>query len=124
MTMHPMRLIFIVLFITLALLLSIFAALQLWRGASPGMSWLGLLLAAASPLSFLLLKPLSRNQTEPLQAIGFSATSGLGLAITMVASWKHGDAAGSAHIWAAISLVSWLIYLKWFARKPVPDQDE
>ena len=88
------------------------------------MSWLGLWLAAAAPLLFLILKQFFVRNSRSLQAIGFSTVCGLGLAITMTSSWKHGDAAGIAHLGAGLCLVLWFLYLRWFVQNPIPEQTD
>src|SRR5688572_3815676 len=100
--MNYLRPIFIFLFVLVVIALFSFAILQLWLETRPVMSWLGLWLAAAAPLLFLVLKQFCAHYMQSLQAMGFSALCGLGLAITMASSWKHGDAAGIAHLGAGL----------------------
>jgi len=92
-----------------------YTTLQLIRHVEPALSWFGLALASLGPLAFFgwifAAKPV-RTDRHP---VGFSVLSGLGLAITMAMSWRHGDAAGIVHIWAAVVLVSWMIYLNWYS---------
>jgi hypothetical protein len=109
--MNFIRLSFIFLFVALLVLVSLYAAVQLGRNMTPWISWLGLLLAATTPLIFLAL---DRFQTKPIQPIAFSSICGLGVAIAMTSSWKHGNAAGMVHIWAGICLIGWFVYLKWY----------
>lgn len=116
--MNYFRLIFIFLFALFAIALFSLAILQLWHGTHPLMSWLGLWLAAAAPLVFLVLKQFFARYSRSLQAMGFSTVCGLGLAITMTSSWKYGDAAGNAHIGAGLCLLLWFFYLKWIVQKP------
>lgn len=40
---------------------------------------------------------------------------GLGLALTMTVSFRYGEVAGSMHIWAGITLLGWLVYLRWYS---------
>lgn len=95
------------------------SAMHLIDGNPPLLSWLGLLLAAAAPLAFIGLRYAPFPALGKTQPLGFSILCGLGLAITMSSSWKHGDAAGDAHLWAGACLVLWFSYLKWSARKQV-----
>ena len=120
--MNYLRLIFVFLFVFVVIALFSYAALQLWRGSQPIMSWLGLWLAAAAHLLFLVLKQFCARYMQSLHATGFSALCGLGLAITMASSWKHGDAAGIAHLGAGLCLLLWFLYLKLFVQKPNPEQ--
>lgn len=109
--MNFIRSAFISLFVLLLVLLSMYAAIQLARNMTPWISWLGLLLAAATPLIFLAL---DRYQAKTIQPIAFSSICGLGVAIAMTSSWKHGNAAGIVHIWAGVCLIGWFVYLKWY----------
>lgn len=111
--MNFLRSAFISLFALLLVLLSLYAGAQLWRNMTPWMSWFGLLLAAAAPLMFLAIARFGANRIEAIQPIGFSAVCGLGVAITMAANWKHGNATGIVHILAGACLIGWLVYLKW-----------
>jgi peroxiredoxin len=100
-----------------------YALLQMLRGVEPLLSWLGMALAALGPLSFFAWvfasKP-SRTERHPVE---HSALSGLGLAICMALAWRHGTAAGWAHAWAAVSLVGWMVYLRWYSPLPKPDAE-
>jgi hypothetical protein len=111
--MNFMRPVFISLFAMLLVLLSLYAGAQIWHNTTLWISWLGLLLAAFAPLVFLTTKQLHTSRKEAIQPIGFSTVCGLGVAITMTASWKYGSAAGVVHVWAGACLIGWLIYLKW-----------
>jgi hypothetical protein len=122
--MNYLRPIFKFLFALVVIALFSYAALQLWHGAHPAISWLGLWLAAAAPLLFLILKQFFARYTQSLQGIGFSTLCGLGLAITMASSWKHGDVAGNAHLGAGLCLVLWFLYRRWFVQNPVTEQTD
>jgi hypothetical protein len=37
------------------------------------------------------------------------------LVITMIASYRFGDAAGDLHLLAGITVIGWLLYLKWYS---------
>jgi hypothetical protein len=114
--MNYLRLIFTFLFALIIVTLFIYSTLQFWQGTHPSMSSLGLLLASAAPLLFLIVKQFLANYTQSLQAIGFSTICGLGLAITLTSSWKYGDTAGIAHWGAGLCLILWFVYLRWIAR--------
>ena len=94
--------------------MSIYAVLQLWQQTTPVASWLGLLLAASPIWIFVIIKGMRPQKPEAAQAFGVSCICGAGLAITMTASWKYGDAAGTTHLWAGGCLLAWVLYLKWY----------
>ena len=106
---------FISAFVTYLLFAFTYALTQLFRGMEPVWSWMGMALAAFGPVAFFawvfITKPARTNQ-HPL---GISLISGLGLAITMLMSWRYGDAAGIVHIWTGLIFISWIMYLRWYS---------
>ncbi len=120
--MNFMRNAFITLFMLLLVVLIFYAGFQLGRKMTPWISWLGLLLAAAAPFIFLAFERFNVDLAGAIQPIGFSAVCGLGVAITMAASWRFGYAAGNTHICAGACLIGWLICLKWHI-KPTSECD-
>lgn len=119
--MNTIRNTFLVLFVCLAFLLAAIAAVQLCTGQSPAISWIGLLLASASPLAFLGFRHLMRRRGEDFHPIVFSGLCGLGVAISMTASWKFGNAAGQIHIWSGICLIAWFVFIRWFGISKAPE---
>ena len=102
-------------FVFYLLCVSAYAITQLIRGTDPVLSWLGMALAAMGPLAFfawVFIRKPARTVQHPL---GYTIISGLGLAVTMAMSWRHGDAAGIIHIWSGLALVSWIVYLRWYS---------
>lgn len=72
-------------------------------------------LATLGPLAYFVrvsLKAQPRTQRHP---VGSSTVAGLGLAICMAMAYRYGQAAGSIHAWAAVPVIGWLIYLRWYA---------
>ena len=114
--MNLLRSLFIVFFAIGVFLLAAYAGFQLVQGAHPALSWLGLLISAATPLAFLARNRFSKTTLHAQQAVGFSACCGLGIAICMASSWKHGDSAGLVHVGAGLCLLGWFAYLKWYLR--------
>lgn len=94
---------------------TIYSFIQLARGAEPLLSWLGLALAAFAPLAFFIKAFLFKSARTPRHPVEYSILSGAGLAMTMAMSYRYGDAAGIMHIWAFITLLLWLIYLRWYS---------
>jgi hypothetical protein len=95
-----------------ACFLSAYAMMQLLRGVNPTLSWLGLFFAATSPITFLFYSRVFRPKNIQHPVV-FSMLCGLGVAISMVASWKYGNTAGMVHVWAGCCLVGWVLYLRW-----------
>lgn len=94
------------------------ASFNLVMAAEPALSWLGLLLTTAAPLAMLALIQASRTRRGRLHPLGFTTMSGLGVAICMAMSWRHGQAAGIVHIFAGASLILWVAYVRLFLRSP------
>jgi peroxiredoxin len=90
-------------------------AMQLVSGAEPALSWLGLMLTGLGPLAFfgwIYVKRPARTERHP---VPYSIIGGLGLAITLAMSWKHGDAAGMIHAWSGLAIIGWFVYLRWYS---------
>lgn len=92
-----------------------YGLVQSIRGMEPLLSWIGLTLCAAAPLLFQARTRLSRSPQTRSTAFVYSAFCGLGLALTLAMSYRYGPAAGNTHIWAGITLLAWLVYLRWFS---------
>jgi len=113
--MNLLKSVFISFFISWLVILSLYAFTQLARGAEPSLSWLGLALAAFSPLVFFIKAFVFKSARTPRHPIEYSVLSGLGLAVTMVMSFRYGQTAGSIHVWAGLTLLGWLVYLRWYS---------
>jgi len=113
--LNLLKSVFISVFITWLAVVSVFAVSQLARGTEPLLSWAGLALAALSPLALFIKAYLARSPRTPRHPVEYSVLSGLGLVLTMVASYRYGEAAGSTHVWAGITLLAWLAYLRWYS---------
>jgi peroxiredoxin len=116
--MNLLKSVFISGFITYLCLLGFYALSQLFRGIEPLISWLGLALCALAPLSFFIKAFLFKSPRTPRHPIEYSILGALGLVLTMAMSYRYEDAAGSIHIWAGITMLSWLIYLRWYSVFP------
>jgi peroxiredoxin len=110
-----LRSFFISFFLLIILTLSLYALMMLLQGKPPALSWLGLALAAGTPMTFFARVLFSPRSVAVDQPLGTTALTGLGLAITMAVSWRYGDAAGMTHAWAGICLIGWVIYLRWYS---------
>lgn len=113
--MNLLKSIFISAFVTWLAVVSIYAFTQLFRGAEPLLSWLGLALAAFAPLAFFIKAFAFKSPRTPRHPIEYSILSGLGLVVTMAMSIRYGQAAGLMHVWAGITLLAWLVYLRWYS---------
>jgi hypothetical protein len=89
-------------------LVAIWAMVQLSRGLAPALSWVGVLLASGAPLVGLLTH---RGPQRP--PLAWTAACGLGVAITMAVSYRYGEAAGTAHVWAGCALIAWFAWVRW-----------
>ena len=113
--MNLLKSVFISAFVSWLALVSMYAFTQLIRGTEPLLSWLGLALAAIAPLVFFIRAFTFKSPRTRRHPIEYSILSGLGVAMTMTMSFRHGQAAGLMHVWAGITLISWLVYLRWYS---------
>jgi peroxiredoxin/multidrug transporter EmrE-like cation transporter len=113
--LNLLKSIFISAFVSWLSLVTIYAVTQLTRGAEPLLSWLGLALTALAPLAFFIKAFVAKSARTPRHPVEYSILSGAGLALTMAMSYRYGDAAGSLHVWAFITLLVWLVYLRWYS---------
>jgi peroxiredoxin len=114
-TLNLFKSVFISVFLAWLSTFSLYSLAQLARGAEPILSWLGLALAAASPLAFFVRIFVARTPRTRRHPVEYSVLSGLGLALTMAMSFRHGEVAGLLHIWAGVTLIGWLAYLRWYS---------
>lgn len=113
--MNLLKSVFISAFVNWLALLSLYAFTQLTQGVEPTLSWLGLALTAFAPLVFFLKAFLFRSPRTPRHPVEYSILCGLGLVLTMAMSFRYGQAAGAIHVWAGITLLGWLVYLRWYS---------
>jgi hypothetical protein len=110
--------VFSIVFVAWLAQLSVYGLIQLARGMEPLLSWIGLLLNAMGPLLFFTRELLFKTPRTFRHPLGYSVLCGLGLAMTMAMSFRHGPAAGHLHVWAGITLIGWIAYLRWFSGAP------
>ena len=113
--MNLLKSIFISGFVTWLAVVSLYAFTQLVRGTEPLLSWLGLALTAFTPLVFFIKAFTFKSPRTPRHPVEYSVLSGLGLVLTMAMSARYGQAAGAIHVWAGITLLAWLVYLRWYS---------
>lgn len=89
-----------------------YALLELARGAEPLLSWFGLAMAALGPLSFLARQRFAGDGRRKPHHLAYTTIGGLGLGICLALSWRFGNAAGAIHVWAGISLLGWVGYVR------------
>lgn len=113
--MNLLKSIFISSFVPWLAFVTIYSITQLARGTEPLLSWLGLALTGLAPMAFFVKAFVAKSARTPRHPLEYTILSGTGLAITMAMSYRYGDAAGSMHIWAFITLLLWLAYLRWYS---------
>ncbi len=113
--MNLFKSVFISGFISWLTVLSFYAFSQLVKGAEPLLSWLGLALAAFSPLVFFIKAFTFKTARTARHPLEYSILSGLGVAVTMAMSYRYGEAAGIIHVWAGITLIAWGAYIRWYS---------
>ena len=113
--MNLLKSLYISTFVLWLTLVSVYAAVQIARGAEPLLSWVGLALAAFAPLAFFIKAFLFKLPRTPRHPLEYSILGGLGLVMTLAISSRYGQAAGAIHVWAGTTLLAWLIYLRWYS---------
>ena len=113
--MKLMKTLFISAFIAWLAAVGLYALAMVAAGNEAMLSWAGVALAALPLLLYLVIAMLRRQPRAERHPVGYSVASGLGLVITMIASYRFGDAAGDLHLLAGISLIGWLLYLRWYS---------
>jgi peroxiredoxin len=93
----------------------VFALMQMFGGAAPVISSLGLTLAAAAPMGFIFWLYLSGRARTSRHPVAVTALCGLGTAITMTANWRFEASSGNLHIWAGLCLLAWFGYVRWYS---------
>lgn len=95
--------------------LSMYSGAQLIRGNTPLLAWLGLCMTTLPLLIFFVKAFLFKSPRTPRHPIEYSLLSSLGLVITLAMSYRYGSAGGIMHVWAGLTLLAWLIYLRWYS---------
>jgi len=113
--LNLLKSLYISTFITWLTVVSVYAFIQIIRGTEPLLSWAGLALAAFAPLAFFIKAFLFKSPRTPRHPVEYSSLCGLGLVMTIAISFRYGQAAGAIHVWAGITLLAWLIYLRWYS---------
>jgi peroxiredoxin len=113
--LNLLKSLYISTFITWLTVVSVYAFIQLARGTEPLLSWAGLTLAAFAPLAFFIKAFLFKSPRTPRHPVEYSSLCGLGLVMTIAMSFRYGQVAGAIHVWAGITLLAWLIYLRWYS---------
>ena len=114
-TLNLLKSVFISVFVTWLSMISLYAFVRLASGTEPLISWFGLAMATFSPLAFFIKAFLFKSPRTRRHPLEYSILSGLGLAVTMAMSFRYGESAGNIHIWAGITLLGWLAYLRWYS---------
>jgi peroxiredoxin len=80
----------------------------------------GLLLAAASPLTFLCWLAFARPARTEAHPVIVSVLSGLGAVLAMMAIYRFGDDHRPFLAGSILALAGWLAYVAWYSRQPAP----
>lgn len=113
--MNLLKSVFISVFVTWLAAISIYSLYRLAGGSEPLLSWLGLALTAVPPTVFFIKAFLAKSPRTPRHPVEFSVLSALGLALTMGISFRYGQAAGNIHVFSGITMIGWLMYLRWYS---------
>ena len=113
--MNLLKSVFISFFSTWLVVVSVYAITQLVRGMEPLLGWLGLAMTAFAPLIFFIKAILLKSARTPRHPLEYTMISGLGLAGALAISHRYGAAAGSIHIWAGVTFLGWIVYLRWYS---------
>ena len=113
--MNLLKSVFISLFCSWLVVVSVYAITHLIRGMEPLFGWLGLAMTSFAPLVFFIKAFLLRSARTPRHPLEYTMLSGLGLAGTLAISHRYGAAAGAIHIWAGVTFLSWIVYLRWYS---------
>jgi hypothetical protein len=113
--MKLLKTLFIGVYIAWLATVGLYALAMVAAGNEAMLSWAGVALAALPLLLYLIIALVRRKPRAEHHPVGYSVASGLGLVITMIASYRFGDAAGDLHIPAGVSLIGWLLYLRWYS---------
>ena len=113
--MNLLKSVFISFFSTWLVVVSVYAITQLVRGMEPLLGWLGLAMTAFAPLIFFIKAILLKSARTPRHPLEYTIIGGLGLAGTLAISHRYGAAAGSIHIWAGVTFLGWIVYLRWYS---------
>ena len=110
--MNVLKTIFTRCFILWLGLVVIYALVQILRGGTPLLSWVGLGITALALLPFFISHIKSDSPTNRKQTLIYTLLSGLGLAICMAVSYRYEQAAGIIHIWAGVTFIAWVVYVR------------
>lgn len=90
----------------------IYASVQVFRGMEPLLSWIGLDLTALPLMVFLVRYFSGTSAALKSKTLGYTLVSGLGLVICMAVSYRYGEAAGIVHIWAGLTFIAWILFVR------------
>src|SRR5690606_8561253 len=102
-------------------LVAIYASVQIFRGMAPLFSWIGLELTALSLIPFFINYLRNSSSAEKsaspinrVQILAYTLMSGFGLVICMAMSFRYQQAAGIIHIWAGVTFIGWVVFVRFF----------
>ena len=113
MNQHRARTSLVAVFALYWMTMTALSLVQLSGDARIPMMWIGMGMASAAPLVFVLhayFRASSPGRTSASMAT--TIISALGVAMAMASSWRYGPAAGMGHAGAGLSLIAWVIFLR------------
>jgi hypothetical protein len=113
--MKLLKSLFLGVYVTWLAVVGLYALALLVTGTEAMLSWAGVALAALPLLLYLVIALARRQPRAKRHPVGYSVASGLGLVITMITSYRFGDAAGDLHLLAGITVIGWVLYLRWYS---------
>lgn len=90
----------------------VYASVQIIRSAEPLLSWLGLCLTALPLMVFFAAYFKSPGDMSKSKSMVYTLISGLGLVTCMAVSYRYDDAAGIVHIWAGLTFIGWVLFVR------------
>jgi hypothetical protein len=90
----------------------VYSSVQIFRGVEPLLSWLGLCLTALPLMVFFVAYFKNPGLVTRGKSMLYTLVSGLGLVICMAVSYRYDDAAGIVHIWAGLTFVGWVLFVR------------
>ena len=93
-------------------LVVIYASIQIFRGAEPLLSWIGLDLTALALIPFFVDHFRNKAPVHRRQTLAYSLASGFGLVICITMSYRYQQAAGIIHIWAGVTFIAWVGFVR------------
>lgn len=113
--MKLLKTVFICTFVTWLAVVGPYAVYLLATGTQATLSWAGVALTVLPLLVYFVIARIGRQPRADRHPVAYSVLSGLGLVVSMAASYRFGDAAGDIHLFAGVTVIAWVLYLRWYS---------